>query len=75
MTTGEMKKTFKSSFAHWSVSPCRNAIMAGDRETAADFLPGPVQPMTQISRQKKIGNVFICVLEAVSIHLGHLNAA
>jgi len=49
--------------------------MAGDCETAADFLPGPVQPMTQISRQKKIGNVFICVLEAVSIHLGHLNAA
>ena len=49
--------------------------MAGDCETAVDFLPGPVQPMTQISRQKKIGTVFICALEAVLIHLDHLNPA
>ena len=45
--------------------------MAGDCETAADFLPRPVQPMPQISKQKKIGTVFICALEPVSIHLDH----
>ena len=60
MTTGEIKKTFKLSFAHWSVSPCRNAIMAVDCEIERDFLTGPVQPMTQIKRHKKIGRVFIC---------------
>ena len=34
--------------------------MAVDCEVEAGFLPGPVQPMTQINRHKKIGRVFIC---------------
>lgn len=48
--------------------------MTIDCEIEADLLTGPVQPMTQIRRHKKIGRVSYA-LKAVSIHLDHLNLA